>query len=62
MSIRGAVSDIVSGRRQAAGVLALGGIQRGALAGSFGRTLADNAERSASMAGGIPYASEQSHG
>src|ERR1035437_2599561 len=45
---------LVPGRREAAGVSVASHVQRGALAGAFWGTLADDAQRSASVAGGVP--------
>src|SRR5271157_1766234 len=51
MGFRSAVFSLVPGRRQAAGTLVAGGVQRTAMAGAVGRALADDAARSAAVAG-----------
>src|SRR5271157_23168 len=53
MGLRSTLSGFVPGRRQAAGTLVASGIQRAALAGAIGGALADDAARSAAMAGGV---------
>src|SRR3974390_1203914 len=54
MGLRSAVFGLVPGGRQAAGVLAAGGIQCAALVGQIRGTLANDAQRSAAVAGALP--------
>src|SRR5271157_1139426 len=53
MGLRSTLFGFVPGRRQAAGTVVASGVQRAALAGAMGGARADEAARSAAVAGGV---------